>query len=112
MAAGGHFNPLNRTHGGPDDFIRHVGDLGNIITPDGETSTPIDIVDDIITLFEATENIVGRTLVIHEGEGDLGDGGTPDSSTTGNAGGRVACGIVQSASSFKEAMSSSHDERG
>merc|ERR1719219_540243 len=108
-AAGGHFNPLNRTHGSPTDADRHVGDLGNVRTPEGESITPIDIADSIITLSsDATENIVGRTLVIHEGEDDLGDGGTPDSGTTGNAGGRVACGIVQSASSSQEAFARLH----
>ena len=95
-AAGGHFNPFSRSHGGPDDDARHVGDLGNIITPEGAETTTVDIVDDIITLFDGSEeNIASRTLVIHEGEDDLGDGGTPDSGTTGNAGGRVACGIVE-----------------
>ena len=95
MAAGGHFNPFDLTHGGPGDVTRHVGDLGNIVTAEGESATSIDIVDEVITLFDATEGIIGRTLVIHEGEDDLGDGGTPDSGTTGNAGGRVACGIVE-----------------
>ena len=28
---GGHYNPLNKTHGGLDTIIRHLGDLGNII---------------------------------------------------------------------------------
>ena len=95
VAAGGHFNPFALSHGGPDDATRHVGDLGNIFMADGESATSIDIVDEVITLFDATEGIIGRTLVIHEGEDDLGDGGTPDSGTTGNAGGRVACGIVE-----------------
>ena len=95
VAAGGHFNPYALTHGGPDDATRHVGDLGNIVTPEGESVTSIDIVDEIISLFDATEGIIGRTLVIHEGQDDLGDGGAPDSNTTGNAGGRVGCGIVE-----------------
>lgn len=27
-SAGGHFNPFVKTHGGPKDLVRHVGDLG------------------------------------------------------------------------------------
>lgn len=38
--------------------------------------------------------ILGRAVVVHEGEDDLGRGGHKDSKTTGNAGGRVACGII------------------
>ena len=70
--------------------------MGNIITPEGAETTTIEIVDDIITLFDGSEeNIASRTLVIHEGEDDLGDGGDEGSSKTGNAGSRVACGIVE-----------------
>ena len=30
QSVGSHYNPLNLTHGGPYDVIRHIGDLGNI----------------------------------------------------------------------------------
>ena len=39
-------------------------------------------------------SVIGRSFVLYEGEDDLGKGGHEDSLTTGNAGKRVACGVV------------------
>merc|ERR1719367_733719 len=57
-AAGPHFKPATRSHG--DGGERPVGDWGNIFTPEVENHvTLIDIVDDVISLYDAEDNIVG-----------------------------------------------------
>jgi len=91
-STGGHFNPAGQTHGGPADEVRHAGDLGNIVADDSGTAT-INMSDAQIPL-SGENSIVGRAVVVHEGEDDLGKGGFEDSLKTGHAGGRLACGVV------------------
>lgn len=90
--SGAHFNPEGTTHGGRDHEIRHVGDLGNIEFNDAGVAN-IDLTDHMLTL-RGQNNILGRTLVLHAEEDDLGLGNVPESLTTGNAGARVACGVI------------------
>ncbi|KAJ1371835.1 hypothetical protein KIN20_033866 [Parelaphostrongylus tenuis] len=92
LAAGGHYNPFSMAHGAPTDAVRHVGDLGNIITLGADT--PIFIMDTVISL-SGEYSVVGRALVIHEAGDDLNRGLSPLSAITGNAGGRVSCGIIE-----------------
>jgi len=91
-SAGPHFNPHGKTHGGPGDGERHAGDLGNV-TAGADGVAKIDLKDVQISLSGAL-SVVGRTMVVHADQDDLGKGGHELSKTTGNAGARVACGVI------------------
>uniref|UniRef100_A0A1L5JHV7 Superoxide dismutase [Cu-Zn] n=1 Tax=Luffa aegyptiaca TaxID=3670 RepID=A0A1L5JHV7_LUFAE len=92
ISTGAHFNPNKLTHGAPEDEIRHAGDLGNIVA-NADGVAEATIVDNQIPL-SGPNSVVGRAFVVHELEDDLGKGGHELSLTTGNAGGRLACGVV------------------
>jgi len=91
-SCGGHFNPTGSHHGAPDSKARHAGDLGNIMAGDNGIAV-VDIVDHMIPLH-GPQTVVGRAVVVHEKIDDLGKGGNDESLKTGNAGPRLACGII------------------
>ncbi|CAL4112897.1 unnamed protein product, partial [Meganyctiphanes norvegica] len=93
--AAGHFNPFMNTHGSPNDAIRHVGDLGNVYA-NAKGVAHLHIVDSHGSFDPNSQAYIGgRSIVIHAGQDDLGRGGDEGSLSTGNAGGRVACGIIE-----------------
>ncbi|WP_246112785.1 superoxide dismutase family protein [Allorhodopirellula solitaria] len=85
-SAGGHFNPTGQKHGKPSDAERHVGDLGNVTANDDGVAT-LDITDTVISL-NGEHSIIGKSLMIHEGEDVF-------TQPTGDAGGRVAFGLIE-----------------
>jgi len=103
-SAGPHYNPFGKTHGAPTDEERHVGDLGNI-EADADGNSKGSIKDHLIKL-DTEHNVVGRSVMVHQDEDDLGKGdnskageaGPPQngfvSKLTGNAGARIACGEI------------------
>lgn len=89
-SAGAHYNPDGIDHG--DLEQGHVGDLGNIEANDQGIAN-FSIVSKRVDLT-GDRSIVGRAAVIHADEDDLGQGGDEESLKTGNAGDRLACGVI------------------
>jgi len=85
-SAGGHFNPEGKSHGSPMEMSRHMGDLGNI-EADETGKAHMDYIDPMLTL-EGEHSIIGRSVILHKNEDDL------KSQPTGNAGPRIACGVI------------------
>lgn len=71
--AGAHFNPMGLNHGAPDSQVRHVGDLGNISSNGPDQAAVLSTTDFLITLSGAN-SIIGRSVVVHALEDDLGRG--------------------------------------
>jgi Cu-Zn family superoxide dismutase len=87
---GAHYNPDDTTHG--DHEKGHVGDLGNITADDNGTAS-FSIEANRVDLI-GKRSVVGRGLVVHADADDLGKGGDEESLKTGNAGDRLACGVI------------------
>jgi Cu-Zn family superoxide dismutase len=89
--AGGHFNPTNAAHGGPDSPEHHAGDLGNLTVND-DGSIAFEFTSTDITLAPGSENSLndadGSALVIHQDADDL------TSQPSGESHARVACGVI------------------
>ncbi len=93
-SAGPHYNPHNTVHGsiwvgGP----RHAGDLINNIVGDVNGRFTFRYEDALVNLF-GDNGVIGRTVVLHANQDDLGLGNNKESKVTGNAGDRIACSII------------------
>jgi Cu-Zn family superoxide dismutase len=85
-SAGGHFNPGMAPHGAPTDMSHHEGDIGNI-TADSSGVAHFEWTDKQMS-FSGPNSIIGHSVIVHAKEDDL------KTQPTGNAGGRVACGVI------------------
>lgn len=86
MSAGGHYNPEGHPHGLPDGGPRHAGDLGNL-KADADGKAHYEATVDNISVAAMKNPIIGRGVIVHA---KPDDGSQP----VGNAGGRIACGVV------------------
>lgn len=88
MSTGGHFNPLAKPHAHPSTTDRHAGDMPAIKADDyGNASFSAKL--DVITVAEGPTGIIGRGLIVHAQPDDY------KTQPTGNAGARLACGVIQ-----------------
>lgn len=87
MSAGGHFNPRGKPHAAPTTPDRHVGDAPMLIA-DASGNAVLVIELDVMTIGSGDTDIVGRGLIVHKDPDDY------TTQPTGNAGARVACGVI------------------
>jgi superoxide dismutase, Cu-Zn family len=86
-AAGGHWNPAGHMHGAPEGES-HLGDLGNVMA-DASGNVTLSITKAGITIGDgAVTDAVGKAVIVHANPDDL------TTQPVGNAGGRVACGVL------------------
>ena len=64
-----------------------MGDLGNLVA-DADGKAQVKFVSAKLSLGGGENDILGRGVIVHAGEGDL------KSQPTGAAGARVACGVI------------------
>mmetsp|Transcript_61044 Transcript_61044/g.149458 ORF Transcript_61044/g.149458 Transcript_61044/m.149458 type:complete len:80 (-) Transcript_61044:139-378(-) len=72
--------------------MRMVGDIGNIDADESGVAV-VKMEDKIVKIF-GPHSVVGRSMVICAGADDGGKGGQESSLTTGNAGPRIAFGVI------------------
>ncbi len=89
-SAGGHFNPEGKKHGLENPEGHHAGDLQNL-TVDAQGKAKVKLVVTGVTLREGANSLFhpeGTALVIHADPDDL------KTDPAGNAGARIACGVI------------------
>lgn len=90
--AGGHFNPDSKEHGTKNPKGPHAGDMPMNLQVMADGTDHVSFVTQSISLKKDAKNSVfangGTAFVIHEKADDM------MTDPTGNAGGRIACGVI------------------
>lgn len=89
-SAGGHFNPFGKEHGLRNPAGAHAGDLDNLFVEEDGTAEGEWLAKDA-TLGEGENSLFhpdGTAFIVHAAQDD------EVSDPTGNAGARIACGVI------------------
>ncbi|HTD95511.1 MAG TPA: superoxide dismutase family protein [Edaphobacter sp.] len=93
-SAGGHFNPDSKQHGTMNPMGHHNGDLPQNVTIGEQHTGQATFKVDYLSLASGAPNSIlangGTTIMVHEKADDM------KTDPTGNAGNRIACGIITS----------------
>jgi superoxide dismutase, Cu-Zn family len=87
-SAGGHFNPVSKSHGSPHAPDHHAGDLGNLWVDEKGVGRHVLLMPDL-RVSDGPSSVRGRAIIVHADIDDL------VTQPTGNAGGRIGCGVIQ-----------------
>ena len=88
-SAGPHFNPFGSAHGKAESGPHHAGDMDNVVA-NNEGVVKLNIHVSGVTLGGGAANdVADRALVVHAAPDDY------TSQPAGNAGARVACGVIK-----------------
>ena len=88
-SAGGHWNPTFKNHGKGGDSNCHRGDIDNFEADENGNGKIIFATSEwCINCDDATKNIVGKGLIVHQDADDF------QTQPAGNSGSRVACGSI------------------
>ena len=87
MSTGGHFNPMGKPHG-PQSADHHAGDMPSL-TADayGNANTSFELHG--VSIGSGATDLVGKGLIVHRDPDDY------KTQPTGNAGPRIACGVIR-----------------
>ncbi|MEN1958582.1 superoxide dismutase family protein [Luteimonas changyuni] len=90
-SAGGHFNPTDSAHGRVSAGEHHVGDTDNIRADDTGVARVDTRLDGATLADGAPTDVLGRAVIVHADPDDYA------TQPTGNAGARLACGVITQA---------------
>ena len=87
-SAGGHFNPTGQPHGRASAPRHHAGDSDNLVA-NAEGTARVDAHFEGVALGGGGANdVAGKAIVVHADPDDY------TSQPAGNAGSRIACGVI------------------
>lgn len=88
-SAGGHFNPTAQPHGRAAQGMHHLGDNDNLVAGANGVARVDAHFEGVVIGGGALNDVLGKAVIVHAGADDY------TTQPTGNAGGRIACGVIR-----------------